>query len=390
MARFLFVVPPLTGHVNPTVSVARALEARGHEVAWVAHPRAVRPLLPSGATLFELDDEVPEERWNKGTEEAKAARGLSAMKFLWEEFFVPLARAMIPTVDAVVDRYAPDVLVVDQQALAGAMIARRRDMKWATFATTSAGLTDPLADLPKVREWLDERIAEVAREAGLEPMKEPDKSPHCVIAFTTRALVGADQPFSDHIHFVGPAFRERREVERGRAPVDLPLAKDKKKVLVTLGTVNAEAGDRFYEIVLSAFSKRDDVQIVLVAPSRFADRSTANVVVRAWVPQLALLSDMDAVVCHAGHNTVCEALSHGLPLVVLPIKDDQPVVAQQVTNAGAGIRLKFGRVREADLAAAIDRVLVEASFRDAAARVAKSFREAGGAARAAEILEALT
>src|SRR5262245_43234811 len=63
VARFLFVVPPLVGHTNPTVSVARALQARGHEVAWVAHPRAVRPLLPPSATLFELDDHVPAERW---------------------------------------------------------------------------------------------------------------------------------------------------------------------------------------------------------------------------------------------------------------------------------------------------------------------------------------
>ena len=47
MKKFLFVVPPLTGHVNPTISVARALEARGHEVAWVAHPGKVRPLLPN-------------------------------------------------------------------------------------------------------------------------------------------------------------------------------------------------------------------------------------------------------------------------------------------------------------------------------------------------------
>jgi len=46
--RFLFVVPPLTGHVNPTVSVARALAARGHDVAWAAHPGTVRSILRTG------------------------------------------------------------------------------------------------------------------------------------------------------------------------------------------------------------------------------------------------------------------------------------------------------------------------------------------------------
>jgi hypothetical protein len=48
--RVLFVVPPLTGHVNPTISVARALEARGHEVAWCA-PRHVASAL-TGAKIF--------------------------------------------------------------------------------------------------------------------------------------------------------------------------------------------------------------------------------------------------------------------------------------------------------------------------------------------------
>ena len=30
MSRFLFVVPPLVGHINPTIGVAAALVERGH------------------------------------------------------------------------------------------------------------------------------------------------------------------------------------------------------------------------------------------------------------------------------------------------------------------------------------------------------------------------
>ena len=58
MARILFVVPPLTGHVNPTVSVGRALAARGHQVAWAAHPGAVGPLLPTDAELLPMPEHV--------------------------------------------------------------------------------------------------------------------------------------------------------------------------------------------------------------------------------------------------------------------------------------------------------------------------------------------
>jgi MGT family glycosyltransferase len=381
MARFLFVVPPLVGHTNPTVSVGRALSALGHEVAWVAHPRAVRPLLPPGARLIELDDHVPEQRWAEANAKARAVRGLAAFQFLWEEFFIPLARGMAPGVDAAIDEVRPDALIVDQQAVAGALAARRRGLRWATFATTSAGLTDPLSGLPKVKEWLVAQLAALEREAGLEPIAEPDRSPHLVIAFTTEALVGATERFAPHVRFVGPAIALRPEA----TPFPFEALRGGPRVLVSLGTVNFEVGERFYNVAIEAL-EGEDVQVVLVAPERQLRRIPANFLVRPFVPQLQLLPHMSAVVCHAGHNTVAETLSHGLPLVVLPIKDDQPVVAQQVADAGAGIRLKFGRVQPEELRGAVRRVLTEPSFREAAARVQRSFHEAGGAARAAELL----
>jgi UDP:flavonoid glycosyltransferase YjiC (YdhE family) len=94
------------------------------------------------------------------------------------------------------------------------------------------------------------------------------------------------------------------------------------------------------------------------------------------------------VLCHGGHNTVVETLSHGVPLVILPVKDDQPVVARQVSDAGAGVRLKLTRVRPAKLADAVATVRT-APYRHAAARVRASFEAAGGPARAAAILSAL-
>ncbi|TDO47337.1 UDP-glucoronosyl/UDP-glucosyl transferase [Kribbella sp. VKM Ac-2527] len=112
-----------------------------------------------------------------------------------------------------------------------------------------------------------------------------------------------------------------------------------------------------------------------------------HILVRDHVPQLALLERVDAVVCHAGHNTVCETLWHGLPLVVAPIRDDQPIVAGQVADAGAGVRVRFGRVSAAQLAAAIEAVLdQEADYRAAAERIARSFHSAGGTRTAADRL----
>ncbi|RMH39476.1 MAG: glycosyltransferase [Deltaproteobacteria bacterium] len=382
MSRVLFVVPPLMGHINPTVSVARELSARGHAVAWVGHARALARALPPDATRFALDDDVPDDVAAPIAARATAARGAARLKLLWEEFFAPLARQMVPGVDAAIDRWRPDVVVVDQQAVAGAIAARRRALPWVTFATTSAGVVDPLAGLPKVRAWLDELIAGLFAAAGVDAGPAPERSPYLVVAFSTRALVG-DAALPGRVEFVGPSISDRPE------PVDFPWSalRDGPRVLVTLGTVNARAGARFFGEVVEALGG-GPIQVVLVAPRDCAPAAMPdNVLRRDFVPQLALLPHVDAVVCHAGHNTVVEALAHGRPLVVAPIVDDQPVVAQQVVEAGAGIRVKFGRVRAPALRDAVMRVLDESAFAEAASRIAESFARAGGAPRAADLIE---
>lgn len=377
--KFLFVVPPLTGHVNPTVSVARALEARGQEVAWAAHPGKVRPLLPAGARLFALSEQVDAGHVAQVTDRAGNVRGAAALKFLWEDFLVPLARSMRPGIEAAVSEFAPDVIACDQQAVMGGLVARARGIPWATLASTSAGVVNPLAGLPQVKRWFEDLIGALEREAGLHPAGE--LSPHLVIAFTTSALVGPLAQFPAHYRFVGPSISDRPE------PTPFPFAELRRPcVLVSMGTVNADASGRFYATAMAALGDLN-VQVVLVAPG--ALDAPANFLVRPYVPQLALLRHVDAVVCHGGHNTTCEALAHGVPLVIAPIKDDQPIVADQVVAAGAGLRVKFGRVQPAELRGAVERVRRETSFREAAERVRESFAAAGGADAAAEMLIAL-
>ncbi|HEX4722365.1 MAG TPA: glycosyltransferase, partial [Pseudonocardiaceae bacterium] len=60
MSRFLFVVPPLVGHVNPTVGVAARLAAAGHEIGWVGPTAALAPLVGSGAAFYPSDRPLPD------------------------------------------------------------------------------------------------------------------------------------------------------------------------------------------------------------------------------------------------------------------------------------------------------------------------------------------
>ncbi|MDF1563287.1 MAG: glycosyltransferase [Deltaproteobacteria bacterium] len=385
MARFLVIVPPLAGHINPTLAVGAALERRGHEVAWVGHPGALDARLPASARRYELPDAVPAGLLRTMTDRSNKVRGLASLKFLWEDFLVPLARAMLPQLPAVLDDYRPDVLLVDQQAVAGALVARQRGLPWATSCSTSAGVTAPLAGLPKVQAWLDEQLAALVAEAGLPATPEPDRSPHLVLVYSSRELAAPDQSFPEQIRFVGPSLG------RKGPPVDFPweaLDPSRPKVLVSLGTVNAERGARFFAAAAEALAAME-VQGILVAPEGRVGDLPTNVIRRDFVPQLELLPHLSAVICHGGQNTVSESLAHGLPLLVAPIRDDQPVIAEQVVAAGCGLRLRFSRSGAAEIREALEAILSDEGYAARAAAIGESLKRAGGAEAAAEALIAL-
>lgn len=378
MTRFLFVVPPLVGHINPLVGVAARLRAGGHQVGWVGATDSVAHLLGEDSEFYPRTSRLPSDIAVRRPPEL---RGFASLKFLWEEFLVPLAEQMAPLVRDAVDDFHPDVLLVDQQALAGALVAEQRGIPWATSASTSAELISPLAGMPKLEAWLDELLGGLRARLG-DPTASGDLrfSPHLVLAFTTEALVGKVE---GNVRFVGPSISARKD------STDFPwqeLDKSRKLALVTLGTANIDAGDRFLAESVRALDELSDrVQGIVVDPTGTIE-PVGNVLIRQRVPQLELLAHCAVVVCHGGHNTVCEALSNGVPLVVAPIRDDQPIVAQQVVDAGAGVRLRFGRTTAAQLRTAIESTLDDPDYADGARTVQRSFATAGGSGAAAKCL----
>ena len=378
------VVPPLTGHVNPLVSVARELMRRGHRVVWIGHLGRIGHLLPPDSETIGLDESGTDRMAKEVRQRADQTRGLAAYKLLFAEFLLPLARGMVEEVEQVVLNLRPDVLLVDQQALAGALVARKHGIAWLTSATTSAALTDPFALVPNVQEWMIQQFRGLQEEWGIAPVHRPDYSPFGILAFTTRDFMGDSIDIPEQTHFVGPSVTERSKA------VDFPIDSlvGKGAILVSVGTLNQERSSRFFQVAADALGNLGR-PIVAIAPRDLLPQWPSSFIVRPFVPQLEVLPHCSAVISHAGHNTVVESLLAGVPLVVAPIRDDQPVIAGQVVAAGAGVRVHFGRVQPSGLREATLQVLEESSYRESARRLAQGFQEAGGAQRASDTVEAL-
>ncbi len=107
-----------------------------------------------------------------------------------------------------------------------------------------------------------------------------------------------------------------------------------------------------------------------------------------WVSQLAVLqhSAIGVAILHGGMNGVHEAIYYGVPVIVIPFGMDQPLVAARVQYQKLGLQLHSSDVT-ADRVSSSVREIESGTYRARVEKQSKIFRFAGGARRAADILE---
>jgi MGT family glycosyltransferase len=389
MARILLTVPPLVGHLNPALAVAAELEKQGHVLAWAVHVAQVGERLPAGAQVYPLDVADGFD-FNAASPQV---RGLESVRLFFEDFAMPLACASLAPLEAAARAFRPDVMVVDHQMPAGALVARKLGLPWVSLVTTTASILKMSAILDMkssatLDSWVQEQFLEL-QTGYLDPrdiVPRPEFSPWDVIVFSVESLIGRNyERVPANYSFVGPTHGS------GRREVEFPwqwLDHSRPRLLVSLGTVSRDRDTRFFEVIMEAVADMN-VQVVMVAPESLAGQAPANVLVQPYIPQLDVLDYVNGVICHAGHNTVCEALVRGLPLIVAPIRDDQPVIARQVIDAGAGLFLRHGKATPSMAKKAITELLENPLLRESAQRLAPELQAARGEAGAAAIISAL-
>ena len=112
--------------------------------------------------------------------------------------------------------------------------------------------------------------------------------------------------------------------------------------------------------------------------------------VREFLPQVRLLSEAAAAVTHGGNNSVTEAMTQGVPLVVLPFSTDQFAGAAALEDAGFGVVLPPNTATVDDVAAAVAAALAlppTAAIR--LADLSDALRRTPGRERAYQALSAL-
>jgi UDP:flavonoid glycosyltransferase YjiC (YdhE family) len=92
-------------------------------------------------------------------------------------------------------------------------------------------------------------------------------------------------------------------------------------------------------------------------------------------------------ITHAGLNTVLESLANGVPLVALPVTNDQPGVAVRIRAKGVGDFLTASELSAERLKGLIQRVLSDPRYRENARSIARAIAKTNGMTSAAEQIE---
>ena len=135
-----------------------------------------------------------------------------------------------------------------------------------------------------------------------------------------------------------------------------------------------------------------DVQLVISvgdgrSPDLLPQGLPGSPLVVGYAPQLELLRRATATITHAGLNTTLESLSEGVPMVAIPVANDQVGVAARIAWTKTGVVVPLARLTDDRLRAAVEQVLTNPVYRQRARALALCIREAGGVRLAADIVE---
>jgi MGT family glycosyltransferase len=191
---------------------------------------------------------------------------------------------------------------------------------------------------------------------------------------------------------LGPTWhRLDSSVRATDAPFDVPerlYEGNAKIVYLSLGSLgSADVGLMGRLIDLLAVT--DYGVIVSMGPQHAELTLADNMVGAEFLPQTAILPQVDLVITHGGNNTVTECFNFGVPMVALPLFWDQYDNAQRIAELGFGVRLDSYGFDDEEFATALNRVASDRVTRGRMEAIAGRLQARPGTARAADLVERL-
>ena len=412
MARFGAFCFPGTGHLYPMFSLLQCLQQRGHEVVMFGIADTAPAAAAAGIAFVPIgEQEFPAGALRTLDLRLAELTGYRALRFTLQRVRRSMRMVLRDGPEAVRQAHV-DVLLVDEAEFAGT-VADLLGLRWISIALIPPLVRDDRFPpfwfgwsagqswFSRVRNRLGSRLllwiaAPIFREVnaqrsawGLRGFGHPEEalSPLAQITQLPEALefeVRGKKPSG--LFYAGPFLYNRRPLVE-----DFPWHKLDGRLLIyaSFGTLQ-NGSERLFRIVADACAGLP-AQLLLstgggIDPARVG-RIAKNAMVVRFAPQLELLKRATLVITHAGLNTVLESISHGVPLIAVPLGNDQPGVAARLKARGACVVVAPHRMTVRRLRRAVLLVLQDPTYREAAQALQRALQQVDGPKRAVERIE---
>jgi UDP:flavonoid glycosyltransferase YjiC (YdhE family) len=405
--------PELSGHLNPMTTLGRELLRRGHRVTVVARPDAESKALSAGLVFACIGgNEFPRGAIGAQSTMLGGMKGRKALRYTIK-MMRSAAEVTLRDLPVVCREIGIEGLLVDQVNPAAGTVAEIEGLPFVKVANALALNRDPNcppAVLPwryrpgtlgrlrnSAGNWFLYRVTAPIRDAINEERIRHGLAPR--IDEETPAFLAeiAQQPaFFDFprarpeplLHFTAPWH-----ASTGGSEVPFPWERLDGRPLVyaSLGTLQNRLSGMFATIAEAVATL--DVQLVISLGAADQDaaavaaRCPGNPIVVPVAPQLRLLDKAALVITHAGLNTALESLAYGVPMVAIPITNDQPGVARRLEWMGLAEVVLPGQLTATRLRHAAGRVLRDPDYRRRARERAAEIARIDGVGMAADIVE---
>ena len=393
------------GNVPPTLTAVRALVGRGHDVRLIADDTMRAEAIEAGARFLPWQrapnrpDRAPASCYVRDWETTDPVAGFRRG---CERVFVGPAQFHAEDILEALAAEPADILLGTVMLFGSMLAGEIAKVPTALLASNISlwplpghppfgpGFQPARSAADNVRDAEASAVAEQLWDGfllilnatrahfGLAPLdhvrEQPLRAARHLLA-TSRSFDFPAECLPERVRYVGPLLEMPSWArERWTSP---PAHKARSLVLVSFSTTNQGQADVLQRVIAGLAGEPVDVVVTLgKALEELRLQSSANVTILPGAAHDDILAKARVVVTHGGHGTVMRSLSHGVPLVILPMGRDQNDNAARVDYHGAGLRLDLSASPHV-IGGAARHVLSEPRFADRAMALARAIAEEG-------------
>jgi len=394
--KILFFNVPGHGHVTPTLPLVAELTRRGHRIIYFVTEN-YRARIEAAGAEFRAYAGVGSDYF-----ESRGLSGSVPQQVAYE--LITTTTEILPDLLEIAQAEKPDAVIFDGMCPWGCMVARILNLPAITSLALSPIASPPPREMLKLLPiFLPVMFRDIGK--GLEASKRAKaltKKYHLppyrmmvdimsnmgdlAISYTSREFQPFAETVADSVRFVGWTLNEP-------APNDsfsFERVGGRRLIYVSLGTLNNEDVS-FFRTCIEAFAGSENFVIMTtgnrIPPETFG-ALPENIAIDRWVPQVEILKRAALFISHGGLNSIHDSLYLGVPMLLVPQQPEQTINAMRVAELGAGLVLKKSQLSAQAIREHTARLLADGRFKLAATKMGETFRAAGGAARAADEIEA--